>query len=131
MAYKKRLAITLSGYIALMIAFAFYWGNYSLSFVHMKGDDFTYCVIFDIIISYAFLAVSHSTIRRMNFILIFFVPLFLMLLSLLVGFFVLMLFHLPGTPKQINIIYTITYLVLLLIAITIIWGVQKKLAIAK
>jgi len=42
-----------------------------------------------------------------------------------------MLFHLPGTPKQINIIYTITYLVLLLIAITIIWGVQKKLAIAK
>lgn len=105
---KKQLIIT-GGYTLLMLAFALYWGSTFSVFIHYKGEDVEITLWFAIMLTYLFLiALSFNGLKIKAWVVLI-APFALTVLSLFVGLLVLFVFSLRGTPREITLIYILTY----------------------
>jgi len=98
---KKNLLILISLlYLAIVACFALYWANNFQKYVHFKGDEFWLCIEFIVPFTYALFLLAQFTVRRANFIILLFLPAIIAIASIFLGFFILVVRSMDGTPAQ-------------------------------
>ncbi len=116
MSQKNKIIIEVIAYIALMICFAFFWANCFGWFVHYKGDDFEWDIFICTGLTYLFNFIYYHTLTRINIYFFILMPILIAIFAIPVGFALMMMFSIGGTPAQITYLYIFTYLFLSLIS---------------
>jgi hypothetical protein len=122
---KNKIIFQAFIYTVLMTVFAFFWANNFTSYIHLKGNDFEYCVGFCVALSYLSNFCYYIVLQKINILFFLWVPIATAVFCIPVGFFIMMVFKISGTPAQITYIYTFSYLVISLLAI--FFTFKKKL----
>ena len=113
---KFKLRIYFLVYCVLMIGLAFYWGNNWQKYEQYKGDYFEYCLDFVFLLIYLFSILFYISIRKVNLLLLFLMPLIITILSVILGFAIECLFGIDDFPTHEIVVFTLTYM-----AIAVLW----------
>lgn len=96
-------------YILVVLAFAVYFATNLFKFVHIKGDEFSYCVEVLLIFTYTFYTILYFAVFKKGMIFLLLAPIGLVVVSVILGFLEAMVLKLGLTPVQIVYVYSITY----------------------
>jgi hypothetical protein len=121
---RKSLIIISIFYIIVLTIFSIFWGKNFTKFVHIKGDDFFVCLGGVVVISYVFLTTLFFTGNYVTIPFLLIMPLIIAVISIIVGFVLLLFLNIGGTPSQTTNLYSLTYGTLLLI--TLYSFIKKK-----
>lgn len=104
-------------YAIIMISFAFYWGNNFSEFTHYKGDESEVTFLFVTGLTYLLILLFHFTIRKLNILILLFIPIIIAVASFVLGLIFLLITGINGTPAAIIHTYVIIYLLITLLIV--------------
>jgi hypothetical protein len=124
---KVRLLILYSLIYGLTaVGFCIYWATNFIRHTTYKGDEFFMLAQFLLVLTYLFLLTIQLTVKKVNFLLVFSLPLMICVASFCIGLVILYGTGLSGIPRHYILIYGLLYGLISLLAVYKFWGQTEK-----
>lgn len=105
----KASLITLSLYCILVVSSTLYWGTNFSSFTHYKGDEFFYFLEYLLGLTLLYFVAQLLCLRQLKYLPALIVPFVTVVSSVFVGFLLLAVTPIDGTPSEIIYVYGTGY----------------------
>ena len=109
-----------------VVSFCIYWATNFTRHTTYKGDEFFMLAEFLLVLTYLFYLTVQFTVKRINFWVVFSIPILTCIAAFFIGVLILMLTHLSGIPRQYILIYGLLYGLITLITVYRFWGRTQK-----
>jgi hypothetical protein len=106
---KKAFSYDIGTYVLIVIVSTIYWAKNFKIYSKYKGDDFFYFAVYLLVLTIAFYLIQLFYIRQLKYLIILLVPFLTILTSIILGFGILFISSMGGTPIQTIYIYGVVY----------------------
>ncbi len=121
----SRLQLISIFFTTALLLFTVYWAfNYQL-FSHKKGEELFTALEVLLLVGFFYFITLQLSITRNNWLLTLFLPIIIAIITFLISVVVLWLGSFDGNPKEVVLIFGISYTLLAMMVGMVLWSKQS------